>query len=125
MRVSCSATCRTHICNSVSPALMAFSRGDLPRRLSRVTELKAPQGLFKCRCAMTWHVQYHKDATDHIVRYPSPERAIEAACRLIDDGCDVYGVGTGPLSDSIEREQIVRIYAMWARVKFPFGRISD
>jgi hypothetical protein len=74
---------------------------------------------------MTWHVQYHKDATDHIVRYPSPERAIEAACRLIDDGCDVYGVGTGPLSDSIEREQIVRIYAMWARVKFPFGRISD
>jgi hypothetical protein len=74
---------------------------------------------------MTWHVQYHKDAMDHIERYPSPERAIEAACRLIDDGCDVYGVGTGPLTDSIEREQIARIYAMWARAKFPFGHISD
>jgi hypothetical protein len=73
---------------------------------------------------MTWHVQYRKDATDRIERHPSPERAIEAACRLIDDGYDVYSVGTGPLTDSIEREQIARIYAMWARPKFPFG-ISD
>jgi len=74
---------------------------------------------------MTWHVQYWKDATDHIERHPSPERAIESACRLIDDGCDVYGVGTGLLSDSIEREQIARIYAMWARAKFPLGKISS
>jgi hypothetical protein len=73
---------------------------------------------------MTWHVQYRKDAIDHIDRHPSPERAIESACRLIDDGFDVYGVGTGPLSDSIEREQIARIYVMWARAKFPFGKIS-
>jgi hypothetical protein len=70
---------------------------------------------------MPWHVQYRKDATDHIERYPSPERAIEAACRLFDDGCDVYGVGTGPLTDSIEKEQIARIYAMWARAKLSFG----
>jgi hypothetical protein len=73
---------------------------------------------------MTWHVQYHKGATDHIERHPSPERAIEAACRLIDEGCDVYGVGTGPLTDSIDRDQIARIYAMWAREKFTLG-ISD
>jgi hypothetical protein len=70
---------------------------------------------------MPWHVQYRKDATDHIERYSSPERAIEAACRLIDDGCDVYGVGTGPLTDSIEKEQIARIHAMWTRARFPFG----
>jgi hypothetical protein len=70
---------------------------------------------------MTWHVQYRKDTTDHIVRHPSPERAIEAACRLIDDGCDVYGIGTGPLTDSIAREQIAGIYAMWARARSPFG----
>lgn len=61
---------------------------------------------------MTWHVQYRKNATDYIATYTSPERAIEAACRLIDHGYDVYGVGTGPLSDFIEREQIARIYAM-------------
>jgi hypothetical protein len=70
---------------------------------------------------MMWHVQYRKDATSHVARHPSPEQAIEAACRLIDDGCDVYGVGTGPLTDSIDREQIARIYAMWARAKFPFS----
>ena len=52
---------------------------------------------------MTWHVQYRQDTEDCIVRYPSPELAIEAACRLIDAGCDVYGIGTGPLTDSIDR----------------------
>jgi hypothetical protein len=74
---------------------------------------------------MPWHVQYRKDATDHIERHPSPERAIEAACRLIDDGCDVYGVGTGPLTDTIDKEQIARIYKMWTRAQFPFGHISN
>jgi hypothetical protein len=81
-----------------------------------------PDDLFvRLFVAMTWHVQFRKDTTDHIERYPSPERAIEAACRLIDDGCDVYGIGTGPLTDSIEGEEIARIYAMWARAKSPFG----
>jgi len=73
---------------------------------------------------MTWHVQYRNASGDHIERHPSPEQAIKAACRLIDDGCDVYGIGTGPLTDSIGKEQIARIYAMWARAKRPFGRIS-
>jgi hypothetical protein len=103
---------------------IASSRDDLPSRLSRITELQILQGQSKSFISMTWHVQYHKGATDRIARYPSPERAIEAACRLIDDGCDVYGVGTGPLTDSIEREQIAHIHAMWARAKLPFG-ISD
>ena len=71
--------------------------------------------------AMTWHVQYRKETVDHIVRHPSPEQAIEAACHLIDDGCDVYGIGTGPLTDSIAKDQIARIYALWAREKYPFG----
>jgi hypothetical protein len=41
---------------------------------------------------MTWHVQYREGGTDHLVRYPTPEEAIESACRLIDKGCDVYGM---------------------------------
>ena len=52
--------------------------------------------------------------------YPTPERAIEAACRLMDAGCDVYGIGTGPLTDSIGREQIARIYALWNKPVGPF-----
>jgi hypothetical protein len=72
--------------------------------------------------AMTWHVQYRRDTMmEHITRHPSPEDAIEAACRLIEDGCDVFGIGTGPLSEAIERDQIARIYALWARAKHPFG----
>jgi hypothetical protein len=66
---------------------------------------------------MTWHVQYRKDGADLLGRYPSPEQAIKAACGLIDDGCDVYGIGTGPLTDSIDRKQIARIYAHWVSAK--------
>jgi hypothetical protein len=70
---------------------------------------------------MTWHVQYRNDGVDHVVMHPTPEEAIEAACRLIDDGCDVYGIGTGPLTDSIARDEIGRIYSFWARAKRPFN----
>ena len=50
---------------------------------------------------MTWHVQYRLGTVDRVGRYPTPEAAnIEAACHLIDGGCDVYGIGTGPLSRS-------------------------
>jgi len=66
---------------------------------------------------MTWHVQYRKKTTDRLERYSSPEVAIEVACRLIDGGCDVYGIGTGPLADSITKAQIARIYAIWARTR--------
>ena len=66
---------------------------------------------------MTRYVQYRKDTVDHIVRLPNPEEAIEAACRLIDEGFEVFGIGSGPLTDSIEKMQIVRIYAMWAKDK--------
>jgi hypothetical protein len=73
--------------------------------------------------AMNWHVQYRINAVDHIVMHPSPEKAIEVACSLIDCGCDVYGIGTGPLTDSIGRDQIARIYAFRARATFPLGGI--
>jgi hypothetical protein len=63
---------------------------------------------------MEWHVQYRCEAGHCIVRHKTPERAIEAACRLMDAGCDVYGIGTGPLTDSIDRDQIARIYALWS-----------
>ena len=49
--------------------------------------------------------------------HASPEQAIEAACGLIDDGCDVYGIGTGPLTDSVGQVEIARIYAIWAKAK--------
>jgi hypothetical protein len=74
---------------------------------------------------MVWHVQYRKDGTDRLARHPSPESAIEFACGLIDDGREVFGIGTGPLTDSIGKAQIDRIYALWARAKNPFGMDSN
>ena len=73
---------------------------------------------------MAWHVQYRQDGSDRIARLPSPEAAIEVACHLIDDGYDVFGIGTGPLVDSIERDQIARIYACWARARVPFEKVA-
>ena len=73
---------------------------------------------------MTWLVQYRDDATDRLVRYPSPEQAIEAACHLLDDGCDVYSMSMGSLDHSITKAEIARIYAIWVKERFPFGKIS-
>ena len=53
------------------------------------------------------------------MRAPTPEAAIEPACRLLDEGSDVFGIGTGPLTDTIARNEIARIYAIWVRGKHP------
>lgn len=66
---------------------------------------------------MTWFVQYKRLGDDHLVQTITPEQAIETACHLLDDGCDVYGIGTGQLTDSIGKEQITRIYDMWVRAR--------
>ncbi|MGD1017465.1 MAG: hypothetical protein ABR863_13680 [Roseiarcus sp.] len=57
------------------------------------------------------------------MRFPSPERAIEGACSLLDNGLQVVGIGTGDLEDSIAAIEIARIYAIWTRAKNPFGVI--
>ena len=65
-----------------------------------------------------WHVQSATPGGSSSVDYfATPERAIEAACKILDAGCDVFGIGTGELSDSIDREQIKRIYDIWKRAR--------
>lgn len=70
---------------------------------------------------MTWYLQYRDLTGDHIERHPSPELVIESACHLLDDGFDVYSIGEGPLTDSVGRDGIAKIYAIWLRGKRPFG----
>jgi hypothetical protein len=65
----------------------------------------------------SWFVRHRQDGADSIVRVPTPEEAIETACRLLDDGCEVYAIGTSALTDSIGKDQIARIDEMWARVR--------
>ena len=71
---------------------------------------------------MEWHIQYRDKAVEHVDRYPSSQRAIDAACRLIDAGCDVHGIGSGTLADSAGEETIAQLYQMWMRKKRPFGQ---
>ncbi len=37
----------------------------------------------------------------------------------MDDGVDVYGIGTGDLSDSVASAEIAKIYSLWSRAKRP------
>jgi hypothetical protein len=70
---------------------------------------------------MKWHVQYRDGDSCRIEIHSSPEHAIEAACRLIDAGREVVGMGTGTtLKHSIGKDGIAKIYALWARSKHPF-----
>jgi hypothetical protein len=69
-----------------------------------------------------WHVQYiTAGGAALILRYRTPEAAIEAACRMLDAGCDVFGIGTGSLDDTINRPEIKRIYEMWTLAR-PYDR---
>ncbi|MGA8711561.1 MAG: hypothetical protein WB647_00910 [Roseiarcus sp.] len=66
-----------------------------------------------------WHVQYRRHDADHVEWFPTPERAVEAACGFMDDGCEVYGIGCGMLDNSIGKDRIASIYALWVKAKLP------
>jgi hypothetical protein len=115
---------------TIEPAIIVQVRldasNDTVTRPARFALLGLPMGIntrlpTRAACAqhesVTWFVRYIKSAADYIVRMGTPEQAIETACRLLDDGCDVYGVGTGPLTDSIGKDEIARIYDMWVRAR--------
>jgi hypothetical protein len=42
----------------------------------------------------------------------TPQGAIELACRLMDGGADVFGIGMGEPPVSIGRDEIARIYRL-------------
>lgn len=64
-----------------------------------------------------WYVQYRRDKADRVEWFTTCELAIEAACVLIHDGFDVYGIGVGSLDDAVSKDHITRIYALWAKAK--------
>ena len=70
--------------------------------------------------AMEGHIQYRHEGIAQIARFSSAEDAIDTACRVIDDGHEVYAIGTGPLTDSIGVNEIASLYALWARAENAF-----
>jgi hypothetical protein len=67
---------------------------------------------------ISWHVHYRQGIQDHVVGFETPEAATEAACRMLDHGDDVSGIGPGSLIDTLGREEIAHIYARWARARY-------
>jgi len=70
---------------------------------------------------MHWHVRYRDESGESALAFLRPERAIEAACSLIDSGHQVLSIGTADLGDTIPEIEIARIHAIWARANKPFG----
>lgn len=70
---------------------------------------------------MEWHIRYLDNGTERIEWYPSPEAAIEDACRHMDAGRIVQGIGSEDVAHTIAPDQVVRIYAIWVRGKSTFG----
>jgi hypothetical protein len=66
---------------------------------------------------MTWHVRFRFDGTNNIARYPTELAAIEAACRLIDDGCRVFGIGPRSRGDTLDKDQIACVHELWTKSK--------
>ena len=64
---------------------------------------------------MEWFVQYTHSGMSCLIRLKTPEEAIRLACAMLDEGCEVSGIGMGSLTDSIDQDQIARIYEIWAR----------
>jgi len=73
---------------------------------------------------MTWQIRLRDPAMqERIVRVSNPEKAIEVACQLMDDGWIVASIGEGSLAVALGHEEFARIYAIWARAKSLFGAI--
>lgn len=70
---------------------------------------------------MDWFIRYQTDDQTLVERLPSLDVAIETACRLIDEGCLVHGIGYQTAENSIEKPEIDDIYSIWVRAKGPFA----
>ena len=65
----------------------------------------------KVAVGMTWDIRYSRTGLDHLDSHPTAERAIGAACLLIDQGCDVHGIWTGH-TEALGREEIIRVCSL-------------
>jgi len=54
---------------------------------------------------------------DHVYWFNNCVSAIEAACDLLDDGCDVCSVGERSSGDTLSKGQIARVHTLWMKTK--------
>jgi hypothetical protein len=74
---------------------------------------------------MAWHVRFRFDGADHVTRHPNERAAVEAACRLMHDGCEVNGIGPDARGYTIGKAQMVHIYEAWKTRQPPHQRMNS
>jgi hypothetical protein len=65
-----------------------------------------------------WRIRYRQGAGECVEGFASSDEATEAACRLLDGGSDVVGIGAGQDEAAIDREHLALIYASWVRARY-------
>jgi len=91
-----------------SPLSSPTSLGGLADDLERVVQ--------EATNSATWHVKCGPGHESH-AGFETQEAAVEAACRLMDSGYAIVGVGRGPGDGGLDREQLAVAYATWVRVR--------
>jgi mannose/fructose/N-acetylgalactosamine-specific phosphotransferase system component IIB len=66
-----------------------------------------------------WSIRY-RDSADHVARALTPEDAIATACRLIEEGFDVYAIDCGQMKEFMGKSQLVRIHDIRTRKSLAF-----
>jgi hypothetical protein len=66
------------------------------------------------KTTLPWSIRY-RDAGDRVAHARTPEDAIAAACRLIEEGFDVYAIDCGQMEEFMGKSQLVRIHDIRTR----------
>jgi hypothetical protein len=69
---------------------------------------------------MDWFIQYRSGETDNVARHNSLDGAIESACKLLDDGCDVFSIGYQTIDNAVSKQDIESVYSIWVSAKGTF-----
>jgi hypothetical protein len=64
---------------------------------------------------MNWRVEYHEGPARKTLRYHTPEQAVTGACTMLDDGHDVFEIGSDEFAVTAGPAEIAKIYAMWIK----------
>ena len=67
-----------------------------------------------------WYVHYRTvkaEHVNHVFWFNNCVMAIDAACSLVNDGCDVFSVGERSKGDTLSKKQIARVHTLRVTTK--------
>jgi hypothetical protein len=86
-----------------------------------VTSSPDSAGTFRplARFGPMWFVRYRRSSSDpeEIEEADTLEQAVDTACLLTDERCQVSAIGWGSLTVAVSAGEIERLYTYWKRAK--------